>query len=134
MFRLVATVNPDVNPPIWYAVGVADAIHRIMFGSDLIVTSMRDLKHKTPIHSTGNAFDLRTRDQAQDQRVRFYLQLKKTLPAAFDVVLEPDPQPHIHVEYQPKPGEAEFPKYPEQVQDERNKSLLAAAAPKAAQS
>lgn len=113
MFRLKShQVNPDVTREVWYAVGIADCSHHMLFGDaiageHLIITSMFDQSHMDKSeHYLKHAVDLRTRELNPDQQSRWFLLLRAILdPMGFDVVNEGD---HIHIEYQPKVGEREF--------------------------
>ena len=77
------------------------------YGKRFTVTAMADGKHMAGSkHYTGDAFDVRTRDEGPDfqqwpDNVKRHLRnaLKNTLGADYDVVIEPT---HIHVEYDPK--------------------------------
>lgn len=68
----------------------------------MVATSMRDGVHKTGIHGTGNAVDLRIRDVRKEDLTSIVESAKLLLyPLGFDVVLESD---HIHCEFDPRPG------------------------------
>lgn len=104
-------VNPVASFPIGYALGVADSLHREMFGTELEVTSIKDNKHKNgslhrqdkPEWVEADAADIRTRHMDDGQRAIFHRELQARLePHGFDVVDEGD---HIHIEFDPKPGE-----------------------------
>lgn len=94
----------NVQPPVWYAIGVAEVIYRNQ-GLKLTVTSLTDSHQSKPdsLHNKGLAVDLRTRNvplgliSIIDHTLRGILD-----PMGFDVILEVD---HIHIEYDPKPGE-----------------------------
>lgn len=79
----------------WYA--VIDWIHLKHTGRPAVITSARDGWHMAGSrHYSGEAVDLRSRDvKAPQALVR---ELKDTLGADFDVVLEAD---HIHLEFDP---------------------------------
>ena len=90
---------------IWFALGIAYRIVRQVAGKDATVTSLQDGKHmKGSRHAAGFAFDLRTKNLAAPQVAAVEKALKEELePLGFDVVNEGD---HIHIEYDPKAGEA----------------------------
>lgn len=73
-------------------------------GVELVITSGSDGKHgvKT-LHAKGLALDFRTRDLAPTVRLVVADRVRQQLKPAYDVVLEGD---HLHVEYDPKPGES----------------------------
>ncbi len=76
-------------------------------GVELVITSGTDGKHglhNATLHSAGLALDIRSRDLKTPDRVYAVAdKIRATLPPAYDVVVEGD---HIHVEYDPKPGES----------------------------
>ena len=98
------------NPSVELLLGlmVAEGVYR-EHGQELVVTSMRDSKHKVgSLHRWQpherelpcNAADLRTHyfdNVAQGRRVSD--KLREALPDDYDVVYEGD---HIHLEYDPK--------------------------------
>jgi hypothetical protein len=114
-FQMKHGVNPKATTPIWYAVGVVDAVYFTMFGDHPVITSMKDGTHMhNSLHhwepgdlADADAVDVRDRDRTAEESRRFYLALRRVLPAGFDIVLEPNPR-HIHIEWQPKEGEQEF--------------------------
>jgi hypothetical protein len=91
---------------IWYAVGVANALRLLMMHPDMVVTSMRDGKHmEGSLHASGHAVDLRTHDLSPEAAREWARRVAKFLDEqGFDVVLEISP-PHLHIEFDPKPGE-----------------------------
>jgi hypothetical protein len=81
-----------LSPQMLLAIIEAD---RILEGS-LVVTSVSDGTHSSgSLHYVGLAADFRLPLEPLD----FVAQLKESLGAEFDVVIEKD---HVHVEYQPK--------------------------------
>lgn len=95
-----------VTREIWYAIGVVSAIHARLFGRPLCITSLCDGEHGArSLHYAGRAFDARTKDLSPETELLFYAQCKQALALqGFDVVLEHNPR-HLHIEYDPKPGE-----------------------------
>lgn len=96
---------------MYYALGVAAALKRQLFGKDLVVTSLLDGVHNSgSLHPLGRAADLRTIDLTSDERAQWYGALRSALrPMGFDVVWEgcPGATPmttaaHVHIEYDPK--------------------------------
>lgn len=97
-------ISVGVIPQVWYGLGVADALHRDMFGREVEITSLNDRKHRPDsLHYEGRAFDLRTRHLSPVQRTAFLQALQARLDLhGFDTVDELD---HIHSEWDPKPEE-----------------------------
>lgn len=98
----VESVN--VQPPIWYAVGVAEMIYRYQ-DLPLIITSLTDSHADRPqsLHNQGLAVDLRIKHIPIGLVQPVFNSIQSILnPMGFDIVLETD---HIHIEYDPKPGE-----------------------------
>lgn len=93
-----------VVPQIWYAIGLADGIYRAN-GLRLVVTSLTDGEHmQNSLHYSGKAVDLRTRSVPHDLLRSVHGSLVTVLdPMGYDVILEQD---HIHIEFDPKPGES----------------------------
>lgn len=99
-----------VQRQIWYAVGVADTVHKLIFNTDVVVTSMMDGTHNPgSLHPKGLACDLRIRGATDTQAKGFLDELKAMLPPGFDVVFEGGvgatpvtTGAHIHVEFDPK--------------------------------
>ena len=105
--KLTPTVNLDVQPAIYFALGVAHAVRSIYAEKPLIVTSAND-SHVTKLHPKGLAFDMRTRDMEQGESDLVLARLKQIVePLGYDVVDERGKLegPHIHVEYDPKDSE-----------------------------
>lgn len=102
--RMKPNVNiADTLPAIWYALGVADIIHKEMFGEPVTITSMRDSVHmEKSLHYSGLAADLRKWDINQGQAELYFNRLKTALfPLGYDVINERD---HFHIEYGRKEG------------------------------
>lgn len=94
-----------VQPPIFYALGVAEMVYRYN-GLRLVVTSLTDSHAHKPksLHNKGLAVDIRIRNIPHDLLRMVHGSLHSVLNGmGFDVVLEKD---HIHIEFQPK-GPAE---------------------------
>lgn len=92
-----------VREPIWYALGVFEAVYKA-HGAKLVVTSLTDGVHPDVknIHGNGFAADLRTNTLHPDELTAILSEAKVILfELGFDIVLEKD---HIHVEFDPKPG------------------------------
>ena len=97
-----SSINAEnVSYRIWFAVGFAEALSRVLNLGEVVVTSLRDGTHSdNSLHYKGLAVDLRTRHLTEDQ-LTFWVQLLKTYldPLGFDTVREDD---HVHIEYDPK--------------------------------
>lgn len=99
-----SVTKQNVQPPIWYALGIAEMVYRYN-GMRLVVTSLTDSHEDRPqsLHNKGLAADLRTRNIPADLLRSVHGSLVSVLnPLGFDVVLEGN---HIHIEFDPKPGE-----------------------------
>ena len=99
-------VNTEgVLPQVWFALGIAQEIYARETKKPLIVTSLDDGTHKkTSKHYKGLGADLRTKHLTAPEVAVVFKALQTSLePLCFDVVLEGD---HIHIEYDPKQGEA----------------------------
>ena len=94
----VKTTN--VKPEIWYAIGVAATLQRIIIGGDTTVTSLNDSTHKTGSrHYTGRAADLRTKGLTPGLKSAWLFAMREHLePFGFDVL---DETSHFHVQYKP---------------------------------
>lgn len=92
----------NVQPPIYYALGIAEMVYRYN-GLKLVVTSLTDGQHmKESLHYKGLAADIRTRDIPADLLRAVHGSLSSVLsPMGFDVILEKD---HIHIEWDSKHG------------------------------
>lgn len=94
-------LQKGTQPPVWFALGVAECLYRLM-GQSLVVTSLTDSHANKPLslHNKGLAADIRIRTLKALEVATVTAQLKMILDRlGFDVALESD---HIHVEYQPK--------------------------------
>ena len=105
--KLKRGVNVEgVQPPIWFALGVACVLYQTEASAPLIVTSLKDSHESRPksLHNKGLGADLRTKHVSAMKVGVIAQKLHEQLDRlGFDVVLEPD---HIHIEYDPKQGEA----------------------------
>lgn len=98
-------------PEMYFALGVASALKRQMFGEDCVVTSLLDGTHNPgSLHPLGRAADLRTLDLIPRDRESWFAALCAALARmGFDVVWEGGvgatpltTGAHIHIEYDPK--------------------------------
>lgn len=98
-------ITEGVCPQLWWALGVADEIYRRHY-KQLVVTSLRDGTHgEHSKHYLGQAADLRTRNLTHGEIDTLYAEIKSTLdPLGFDTVDERG-KLHLHIEFDPKPGE-----------------------------
>jgi hypothetical protein len=96
-------IAEGVQPPIWWALGIAEMTYA-KFGCELVVTSLTDGVHPDlkNIHGRGLAADLRTSSVPKLDTVQdIMLDLNYRLYAlGYDIVQEKD---HIHIEFDPKP-------------------------------
>ena len=101
--------SDGVSREVWFAVGVAYALCSVVFKPDMVITSMRDGVHQPhSLHPTGYAADLRTKDMTEGTAGDWARRVAVILdPLGFDVVNEIDPR-HLHIEFDPKPGEIFF--------------------------
>ena len=111
-------LKPEVNAQgvereVWFALGVAEAVYA-RHGMELVVTSLNDGHAHRPdsLHSKdgrGRAADCRTRSIPQSTAAIIFSEIRARLNAhGFDCVLHApggDVPEHIHVEFDPKPGE-----------------------------
>ncbi len=101
-------MTEGARPETWFAAGVTEAIFR-QFGYVAVITSMLDSHADKPesLHNKGLAVDFRTRHIfAVAIRVQIASAVKQILdPMGYDVILETNP-PHLHLEFDPKVGEA----------------------------
>lgn len=106
-----SVIHVGLQPEMWFALGVASALKRILFGEDCTITSLLDGKHNCgSLHPKGYAEDLRTIDMTEAQRTSWFAAIKLRLePMGFDVVWEggvgatpATTGAHIHIEYDPK--------------------------------
>ena len=69
-------------------------------GKEFTITSAIDGKHsRASKHYSGAAIDARTRHLLTSEADKITIDIKASLGADFDVVLETD---HLHIEYDPK--------------------------------
>jgi hypothetical protein len=95
-----------LKPEAWYALGVARAIYS-KNGAEFVWTCGDDSHEGKPNskHNVGLAVDLRTNHVPIYTAQKLVKEIKDILDVdGFDVILEAAP-PHIHVEFDPKPGE-----------------------------
>ncbi len=102
-----------LKAPIWYALGLMEGIY-VRKGYQMVLAFGDNGVHSVPntLHGKGLAVDLRTRTLPTSAVATMVAEARLILfPMGFDVVNEHDtvdangvPQPHIHVEYDPKPG------------------------------
>lgn len=97
-----SVTSTSVQPPIYYALGIAEMVYRYN-GLKLVVTSLTDGQHMPDsLHYKGLAADIRTRDIPDVLLRSVHGSLSSVLsPMGFDVILEKD---HIHLEFDPKEG------------------------------
>lgn len=102
----------DLTPQALLAMGVVErvALSHFGLGYEPTITSCDDSVHgPRSLHPTGRAIDVRTKDILPRDKTAFVEEITKRLNGiGFDVVYEDDggPQEHIHIEYDPKAGEA----------------------------
>ena len=99
-------VIAGVQPPIYFALCAATIAYMREACAPLIVTSLKDSHESRPksLHNKGLAVDLRTKHVNAMKVAIIAQELHEQLdPLGFDVVMEND---HIHIEYDPKQGEA----------------------------
>lgn len=107
MLLKVGVISEGVQPSIWYALGVFEAIY-YRYGYELTVTSLVDGIHPDAknVHGRGLAADLRTNGVPEGVTDLIVDDSKNLLfNLGFDIVLESN---HIHIEYDPKPGRDEW--------------------------
>lgn len=101
-----------LQPAIWYALGVIDQIYARR-GHQMVLSVGTNGVHSVPdsLHAKGFAVDIRVRNIPLSTMDLIIADAKTALYLlGFDVVDERGtvvngvPQPHIHVEYDPKPG------------------------------
>jgi len=83
----------------WWAVYVADRVHKRMAGQEVVITSARDSRHavKRSAHYRGDAIDVRIW-HVKDREVEFSNALAAELGGAYVVILE---DTHVHIHYAP---------------------------------
>ena len=103
MIQIKAGVDlSGIRSELVLALVVADKVYERVAGKDLVLTSVRDSKHKAGSkHYVGLAADLRTSAAGIDAVKAGIIkaQLSSALGPQFDVVVEGD---HIHLELDPK--------------------------------
>lgn len=105
-----SVIYTGLCPEMYYALGVAAGLHKKLFNTNCVITSLLDGHHNDgSLHPGGKACDLRTSDLTLGERESWYDAVKDELtPLGFDVVLEtigstPETtQVHMHIEYDPK--------------------------------
>lgn len=99
-------VTDGTSREVWFALGVAYATRIFAYGGPVTVTSMRDGQHMAgSLHFQGRAVDIRTDDLSPTAASQWARRISFMLhELGFDTILELNP-PHIHVEFDPKPGE-----------------------------
>lgn len=107
MLLKVGVISEGVQPPTWYALGIFEGLYFI-HGYELTVTSLVDGVHPDlkNVHGRGYAADLRI-DGVPAGIIALIEDAAKTLlyKLGYDIVHEVD---HIHVEWDPKPGRADW--------------------------
>lgn len=96
------------KPQMMFACGMVELAYRHIAGVTAVLTSALDSHDDRPasLHLKGLAADFRTRTITLEQARAIETLLKVMLgPLGYDVQLEDD---HLHVEYDPKPGENLF--------------------------
>lgn len=106
-----SVITFGLQPEMYYALGVAEAMREKMFDLDCVVTSLLDGEHNPgSLHPKGLACDLRTNDLTVGERQAWYDVLKSELePVGYDVAWEggvgatpATTGAHIHIEFQPR--------------------------------
>jgi hypothetical protein len=100
----------DIQPEMAKGLPLIDAAYDDLgLDAECVVTSANDGRHMDgSLHYLGRAVDLRTRDLHEDvirklaNALRMRLNGSSIINRPYQVVVEKD---HIHVEWQPKPGE-----------------------------
>lgn len=108
MFVKKTAVVDGLRPQILFASGFVSAAFVAIGHAEAVLTSALDSHDNRPasLHNKGLAADYRIRHLTYEQALEIVSFLKLKLdPLGFDTVLESD---HIHVEYDPKPGENLF--------------------------
>jgi len=96
----LGVILTGVRPEIFFACGVAHAIHKDLFHTPLVVTSLLDGTHlPTSLHYKGLAADFRDRDLSPAEKNEFVYDLRELLvPLGYQIVQEKD---HTHLEFDP---------------------------------
>lgn len=106
-------ITAGLSCEMHYALGVAAAMKKMMFGLNATATALLDGHHNPgSLHPLGMAGDLRTRDLKVDEAIAWKEAIAGELePMGFDVVWEgggatpATSGAHVHIEFQIKPGE-----------------------------
>ena len=115
LLKDASVITQGLSQEMFYALGVASALKQELFGLNTVITSLLDGIHNTgSLHPKGFAGDLRTIDLTIVERQTWFDKVKAQLePQGYDVVWEggvgatpATTGAHIHVEFQPKTGEA----------------------------
>jgi len=107
MIRALTTVDHvRVDATIFHALHVAEAVWR-KYGTEVLwITALRDGTHKPgSLHYEGRAADIRVKNLPRGAWETATAELQTALGPQYDVLLELDP-PHVHIEFDPKPGAA----------------------------
>jgi hypothetical protein len=104
-----SVIHDGLEPEMYYALGVASGLHKKMFGTNCVVTSLLGGVHNAGSkHPSGYAVDIRTMDITDSERGVYIQELKDELePMGFDVVPEKigstpaTTQIHAHIEFDP---------------------------------
>lgn len=89
-----------IRPEILFAIQVAEGVWERQ-GVELVITSLFDGEHmEKSKHYTGEAADFRSFNLPNKEEAT--RELQKRIGPSFQVILE---ETHIHVEYDPPPGE-----------------------------
>lgn len=103
-------LKPGVNlkglqPQMVLAAVVVNHVYETTYALECTITSANDSTHSPhSLHYEGFALDFRTHNIPRDKLDEVVTEIKASLGAAFDVLLEgrDTPNEHIHVEYDPK--------------------------------
>ena len=110
LLKDASVIHEGLQPEMFFALGVAAALHEKMFDTNCVVTSLLDGHHNDgSLHPVGRAADIRTLDLTLGERQAYMDVLKSELqPMGFDVVPETigstpaTSQVHVHVEFDPQ--------------------------------
>lgn len=96
-------IYAGLQPEIWYAIGIWDAISREVAQQPAVITSGTDGNHcHDSLHYVGRAVDLRTRDYEPNERAAIQSKVYDILcPIGYDMLPEVD---HTHISYPPTKG------------------------------
>lgn len=91
-------IKPEMAVPLICL--VVDSAFRRVGGTDAVLTSVIDGKHKVgSLHYKGLACDFRISQVLPETLKRIEAEIRLSLSEEFDVVLEKD---HLHIEFDPK--------------------------------